>query len=57
MSSLHLNSEVFYVLFPLLCSAVLVSKVLVNFNLWGFMALACACETTFALSNMNSSTS
>ena len=56
MSSLRLGSGDFYVLSPLLRSMMLLIDALADFGLFEFIALACACETTCALSDKNSST-
>ena len=55
-SSLRLGSEDFDGLSPLLCSEVWVSEALMELIPYGFVAFACACETTWTLLDMNSST-
>ena len=56
-SSLHLGSEDFDVLSPLLCYVVLVNDALMDFEPSGFVTLAFTCEMICAMSDMNSSTS
>ena len=56
MSSLRLGSGDFDVVSQLFCAVVLVSESVVELGPSGFEALACACATTCALSDMNSFT-
>ena len=57
ISSFRFGSGDFDVLSLVLNSVVLVTDALADFGPSGSIALACACETTCALSDMNSSTS